>query len=140
MEVALRSATGVTRIQLEDSHNAQALVRCSVGSFPLLDYKPSLCRASGLLPSVREWQTLTPRCRSFMRLLRNGEVGTPEEHRDGALCQGYVEGVFDSASFGHLFASNFMGIAICVPHDIYRENLTEVVATFLEQNPALDAK
>jgi hypothetical protein len=90
------------------------------------------------LPVYMNGEKLTELCRAFMRVNRSVTVTIITEemlqdYRNGAKCQGYVEGVYDSASMGRLFASK----AICAPDNLSLSSLTEVVATFSDQNPAL---
>jgi Rap1a immunity proteins len=83
-------------------------------------------------------ETLTELCRSFMRSEKPATVPriTKEilvDYRDGGKCQGYVAGIYDSASLEGLFVSK----AICAPINLNLNSPTEVVAIFLDQNPAL---
>ena len=81
-------------------------------------------------------EQLTQVCRSFLMTRRTGR-GTSQEWYDAATCYGYVIGVVDEATILpdeglDLFAS----LAICVPKSLNGNTLTELVATFADQNPA----
>ena len=86
-------------------------------------------------------ERLTEYCRAFMLTRRQGDKGTPQQVGDAALCLAYVEGIMDAVTSENLHIerskSNESPIPICLPTQITGNTLTEVVARFLDQNPAL---
>ncbi|MFZ1949182.1 MAG: Rap1a/Tai family immunity protein [Pseudolabrys sp.] len=82
-------------------------------------------------------EELTRTCRVFMQWRRTGRA-TPQEAFDAASCYAFVTGVVDTFNFQEktLFQT-FSGGPICLPEKINLYSLTEIVATFLDQNAAL---
>lgn len=100
-------------------------------------YHPVCAEPPASVTAYYDGEVLTKLCRSFMRLRPETVPRITKEmvvdYYDGGKCQGYVMGVFDSASREGLFAI----YAICAPNNLSEVSLAEVVARFLDQNPAL---
>src|SRR5262245_1489383 len=91
------------------------------------------CHAAGGFHMTGE--ELTKYCLAFRQFKQQAGRATSQERHDAALCIGYVEGILDSESLGGGSPSHFP--AACPPNDANSNTLAEVVAIFLDQNPAL---
>jgi hypothetical protein len=78
---------------------------------------------------------LTHDCRSFMVWKRTGSATTQQLHEAG-LCYGYVTGVFDSVEELTNMRTVDLTAPFCLPKDANANDLTEIVAKFLDENPA----
>lgn len=94
-------------------------------------------------PAVPNWtfmtgELLTKVCRTFMQVQRQGGNGTPEQLPELAACEYFVVGVFDTVeAYLKTSGSDAGPLLFCVPHGAHNDRaLVEVVATFLDQNPA----
>jgi Rap1a immunity proteins len=76
---------------------------------------------------------LTQWCRSFMITHPLGR-GTNEQVQEAAWCYGYVTGVFDLVA--ELTVQGRITPPFCIPKGTDSDDLTEIVATFLDKNPA----
>src|SRR5262249_45000203 len=76
---------------------------------------------------------LTQDCRSFLNATRTGRV-TWEQQAEASRCYGYVTGVFDLGS--ELVAVGKITLPFCIPKGSNANDLVEVVAKFLDENPA----
>jgi Rap1a immunity proteins len=75
-------------------------------------------------------ENLTQECRSFM-ITRSGR-GTSQQVQQAARCYGYVTGVFDTLAE----LEGRVVVPFCIPEGTNANALTEIVATFLDKNPA----
>jgi hypothetical protein len=81
-------------------------------------------------------RSLTEACRSFVLVKRQLNRGTTEQIADAERCYGYVTGVFDLAEeLTHLTMINWHA-PYCIPKGTNANDLVEVVAKFLDENPA----
>jgi hypothetical protein len=108
------------------------------GSIPLTRRIEDMSR----LPALSSWlvcstrciymdgENLTQECRSFM-ITRSGR-GTSQQVQQAARCYGYVTGVFDTLAE----LEGRVVVPFCIPEGTNANALTEIVATFLDKNPA----
>ena len=81
-------------------------------------------------------EQLIKRCRAYMRFRRQDPV-TQEEIHDSGVCLGYVMGVVDLVRAEHEEAFKTNKVApICLPEGTIGVTLTDIVARYLDQNPA----
>ena len=82
-------------------------------------------------------QMLTRYCQAFLDLRkRDGRVVDSQQGIDAGTCLGFVEGAHDAESM-KMGSTTQNGSQICMPANVDANKLAEVVAIFLEQNPAL---
>ena len=85
-------------------------------------------------------EQLINRCRAYLRFRRQDPVTQEEIQQvlhDSALCLGYVMGVVDLVRAEHEQAFKTNKVApICLPEGTIGVTLTDIVARYLDQNPA----
>jgi hypothetical protein len=84
--------------------------------------------------------TLAQNCRNFLQYRRQGSYETAQDGYDGALCYGFVVGVLDTVSWERLSKISDQNFQFCLPTNTNAGSLTEVVATFLDENAALRSR
>ena len=96
---------------------------------------------AGTVIAYQSGEQLTNRCIAYLRFRGHDPVTQEEEQQvlyDSGLCLGYVMGVVDLVRAEHEQAFKTNKVApICLPESIIGETLTEIVARFLDQHPAV---
>ena len=94
----------------------------------------------GTVITYQSGEQLTNRCRAYLRFRRHDPVTQEEEQQvlyDSGVCLGYVMGVVDLVRAEHEQAFKTNKVApICLPEGTIGVTLTDIVARYLDQNPA----
>ena len=113
-----------------------AVVAATLGLASPSNAQPTGAEPDQVIPQFMTGEALTRYCRTHLNLRRNGGRGTSsQEAYNGALCLGFVQGVFDVQV--QLDRLKVQGIPrFCLPKTVNSNALADVVGQFAEQNPA----